>query len=264
MLARQIDYDALCNDLHQNSGLPLTEACQEAYESFIDGGYDLSNIFPYRSEEDLKLKNTVVDTVASVHKASIGQDSFINANFSFQGLQKAMLMENPGESLYFVILPCLLWPHCWIGVWNLLGSMGLAAMLIKLLDVSVDEDEEQSSNCEEEDEDDTEEDVRLQLEATLNMLLFYLREGHRQGHVMIAWTLSEEQTVLLVRQSDAQVDDKKLTVAFLALLATLLAVPDNVALFHACHGDAMLDLCGKMHKKNVDITAQLAHIASLL
>ena len=247
MLARQVDYDALFKSLVEEEGLTVSEACQETYNTFTgDGQYNTGAIFAYADESALQLKTSIMEKMGTIVKAAEGKDSFVNANFAFQGLQKLLTSSSPTDSF--------------VAPWRMLESFSFLNSLLSLLHVeskSEEEEEDENSHGEEDSDDDTEEHISLQLQAVLNMILFYLEGGskyHRFRDMPNSCLLSGDQMEFMVKQADEHIQDKRVFVLFIKVLTLLCSLVDqNKMIFQSAHGDALLDLGRKMYKKNDEL-----------
>jgi hypothetical protein len=244
MLARQVDYDALYNDLLQ-SGIVPEDAAKEVHETFCEGGYDVSAIYAYDNEKDLQMKTILFEKFKVVSNAAIGKDSFVNANFAFQSLMRILATDN-------------------LGPWRAMESSNLFGCLVNLLDISATDDEGDKSDGE--DEDDEDDHVQLQVESVLDMALYYVQQGVERKRFRsfdTSFVLTADHWAILLKQMDEQIQEKKLTMAFCQLVAILLQLPENVTLFHESHGDEVLGLAVKAHKKNEDLKQLVARIQAM-
>ena len=79
----QGDFDKLVNDI-VNEGNSLSEAVTEAVETLTEGGIDLSNIWIYESETEVKIKVQTDERLKAIEKAarSSKSEDFVNATFA--------------------------------------------------------------------------------------------------------------------------------------------------------------------------------------
>ena len=241
MLARQVDYDALYNEL-LNSGVPIDEAALETYETFTSENYDMSGIFAYQNDEEREVKETLQKKFEVIKHAADHKDSFVNASFAISGVKKILVTEK-------------------LGPWRLLESSSFLSCLLRLVRV-----EEGDSEDEPEDEEDDEHRV-LQVTAVLQMALFYIKVGSSDQKFRdpeAHFVLSEEQWTSMIEAMDEDVQSKDLFLLYCELLTILLAFPANVEAFHVCHGDDLLNLANKMYKNSEEVKHFLSRIQNMI
>ena len=139
---RQADYDAYFKDLMESEGLNVEEAAEQSIES-ISCQYDVFNLFLYRNKRELDEKIKVESRCVTIEKAGKGTDSFINANFAFQGLLK--LLKDSDE-------------YTREGIWHIFESRSLLRSLVCLLRVVSDDEDENEKALGEIDSDEEDED----------------------------------------------------------------------------------------------------------
>lgn len=139
---RQADYDAYFKDLMESEGLSVEEAAEQSIES-ISSQYDVFNLFLYRNKRELDEKVKVESRCITIEKAGKGTDSFINANFAFQGLLK--ILKDSDE-------------YTRKGIWHIFESRSLLKSLVYLLRVVPDEEDESKKAVGEIDSDEEDED----------------------------------------------------------------------------------------------------------
>ena len=139
---RQADYDAYFKDLMESEGLNVEEAAEQSIES-ISSQYDVFNLFLYRNKRELDEKVKVESRCVTIEKAGKGTDSFINANFAFQGLLK--ILKDSDE-------------YTREGIWHIFESRFLLRSLICLLRVVPDDEDAKEEALGEIDSDEEDED----------------------------------------------------------------------------------------------------------
>lgn len=152
---RQADYDAYFKDLMESDGLSVEEAAEQSIES-ISSQYDVFNLFLYRNKRELDEKVKVESRCITIEKAGKGTDSFINANFAFQGLLK--ILKDSDE-------------YTRKGIWHIFESRSLLKSLFDLLRVVPDEEDEIKKAVGEIDSDE-EDDDEAKILQTIAVLEF--------------------------------------------------------------------------------------------
>ena len=172
-----------------SDGLSVEEAAEQTIES-ISNQYDVFNLFLYRNKRELDEKVKVETRCITIEKAVKGADSFINANFAFQGLTKIL---KDGDA------------YVREGTWHIFESRKLIRSLVGLLKVSeaeeVDKDAigEADSDSDEEDEDEAK---ILQTVAVLefaNSIIGLALSSPQYVHNVELFCTLDEETVLIVK-----------------------------------------------------------------
>jgi hypothetical protein len=162
-IARQVDFDAFVKDLMDSNALSIEDAAEEAVETF-SSDYDISGLFIYRNKREFDEKVKVETRCKTIEKAGKGTDTFINANFAFQGLIK--LLKDSDENVKE-------------GMWHMFNSKRIVNSLIQLLIVQKTDDKKEEigeidSDSDEEDEDEAK---VLQTVAVLDFLIFIIQSA---------------------------------------------------------------------------------------
>lgn len=187
-----------------------------------------------------------------ISQAAAGNDTFVNANFSFQGLVKILSASDRVEP------------------WRLLESLNLMDALVRLLDVDAGEDKASHGEDDSEDEDDADAHRKLQVEAVLNFMLFFILRGlsssgsHSFRAFQTTFLLTEPQFTIFIHQMDEYIQEKATATLFVRALSALLSVRENAPVFHACHGAALVELGIKVHRKSADLLQALQAIKAAI
>lgn len=195
---RQADYDAYLNDMMQTEGLNIEEAAEQAIES-ISSQYEVHNLFLYRNQREFDEKIKIEKSCLTIEKAGLGKDSFINANFAFQGLKKVL---KDGDVAIRE------------GIWHLLESRKLLRSLVILLKVPEEDDSSKKPAGEidsDSDGEDEDEDKILQTVAVLDFanstIELALASPQYVHNVELFCTLDEELTEILKSRLDEDIAD---------------------------------------------------------
>ena len=198
---RQADYDAFFKDLMDSEGLSVDEAAEQVIES-ISSQYDVYNLFMYKNKRELDEKVKVETRCITIEKAAKGTDSFINANFAFQGLVKILKDSDAAVSE---------------GIWHMFESRKLIRSLVKLLAVKEEEEVENKKVLGEEDSDSDEEDEDeakiLQTIAVLDFSTLILQAAASSRQYFhdfeLFYTFDEEMISILKSRLDEDVADAR-------------------------------------------------------
>lgn len=186
---RQADYDAYFRDLMDSEGLSVEEAAEQTIES-ISTQYDVYNLFLYRNKRELDEKVKVETRCITIEKAAKGADSFVNANFAFQGLIKILKDSDA---------------YVREGIWHVFESRKLIRSLIVLLKVSEVEEVDKEAIGEvdsDSDEEDEDEAKILQTIAVLefaNSIIGSALASPQYVHNVEQFCTLDEETVLIVK-----------------------------------------------------------------
>ena len=197
---RQADYDAYFKDLMESEGLSVDEAAEQVNES-ISSQYDVYNLFMYKNKRELDEKVKVETRCVTIEKAGKGTDSFINANFAFQGLVKIL------KDCDAVVRE---------GTWHLFESRKLMRSLIQLLVVKEDAEDnkkvlgEVDSDSDEEDEDEAR---ILQTMAVLDFSMVIIQSAKTSRQYFhdfeLFHTLDESMVEILRSRLDEDIADAR-------------------------------------------------------
>lgn len=209
---RQADYDAYFKDLMDSEGLSVEEAAEQVIES-ITSQYDVYNLFMYKTKRELDEKVKVETRCVTIDKAGKGTDSFINANFAFQGLVKIL------KDSDVVIRE---------GIWHMFESRRLLRSLIKLLAVKEEEEVGKKGEVLGEDSDSDEEDEDeakiLQTIAVLDFSTMIVQTAISSSQYFhdleLFCTLDEEMVGILKSRLDEDVADARYVIGTLLLYMT--------------------------------------------
>ena len=207
---RQADYDAYFKDLMDTEGLSVEEAAEQVIES-ISSQYDVHNLFMYKNARELSEKLKVETRCVTIEKAGKGTDSFINANFAFQGLVKIL------KDSDLVVRE---------GIWHIFESRRLLRSLIQLMVVKEEEEEKGGKNGKkplgEEDSDSDEEDEDeakiLQTVAVLDFSIMIIQAAMSAPtsgflhDLQLFCTLDEEMVGVLRSRLDEDVAEARLVI----------------------------------------------------
>ena len=153
---RQADYDAYFKDLMESEGLSVDEAAEQINES-ISSQYDVHNLFMYKNKRELDEKVKVETRCVTIEKAGKGTDSFINANFAFQGLVKIL------KDCDAVVRE---------GTWHLFESRKLIRSLIQLMAVKEEAEDNKKVLGEVDSDSDVEDEDEARILQTVAVLDF--------------------------------------------------------------------------------------------
>ena len=197
---RQADYDAYFKDLMESEGLSVDEAAEQVNES-ISSQYDVYNLFMYKNKRELDEKLKVETRCVTIEKAGKGTDSFINANFAFQGLVKIL------KDCDAVVRE---------GIWHLFESRKLMRSLIQLLVVKEEAEDnkkvlgEVDSDSDEEDEDEAR---ILQTMAVLDFSMVIIQSAKTSRQYFhdfeLFHTLDESMVEILRSRLDEDIADAR-------------------------------------------------------
>lgn len=163
-IARQVDFDAFVKDLMDSNALSIEDAADEALETF-SSNYDILGLFIYKNKREFDEKVKVETRCKVIEKASKGTETFINANFAFQGLIK--ILKDSDEIVRE-------------GIWHMFTSRKIVHSLVQLLIVQkMDDKKEEIGEIDSEDSDEEDEDEAkiLQIVAILDFLIFIIQSA---------------------------------------------------------------------------------------
>jgi hypothetical protein len=257
-VARQVDYDAFTKDLMDSNGLSIEEAAEEAIETFSTE-YDTVGLFLYRNKREYDEKVKVETRCKTIENASKGIDSFINANFAFQGLIKILKDSDNNVKQ---------------GIWHMFESRGLLGSLIQLLAVNEREENENEKtplgevDSDDSDEEDEDEAKILQTVAVLEFSLLIIQTALTSPQYLRSietFCFLDEMKVQIVRNRfDEDVAEKRVVEKMIDFLSILLNFEQNKIAFKEASGVDVLDLSVKMHKKNTDLVTRIQTLTSKL
>jgi hypothetical protein len=197
---RQADYDAYFRDLMDSEGLSVEEAAEQTIES-ISNQYDVYNLFLYRNKRELDEKVKVETRCITIEKAAKGTDSFINANFAFQGLIKILKDSDA---------------YIREGIWHVFESRKLIRSLIGLLKVSETEEVDKEAIGEADSDSDEEDEDEAKILQTIAVLEFAnsiigsaLSSPQYVHNVELFCTLDEETVLIVKSRLDEDIADAR-------------------------------------------------------
>jgi hypothetical protein len=197
---RQADYDAYFRDLMDSEGLSVEEAAEQTIES-ISNQYDVYNLFLYRNKRELDEKVKVETRCITIEKAAKGTDSFINANFAFQGLIKILKDSDA---------------YIREGIWHVFESRKLIRSLILLLKVSETEEVDKEAIGEADSDSDEEDEDEAKILQTIAVLEFAnsiigsaLSSPQYVHNVELFCTLDEETVLIVKSRLDEDIADAR-------------------------------------------------------
>jgi hypothetical protein len=197
---RQADYDAYFRDLMDSEGLSVEEAAEQTIES-ISNQYDVYNLFLYRNKRELDEKVKVETRCITIEKAAKGTDSFINANFAFQGLIKILKDSDA---------------YIREGIWHVFESRKLIRSLVGLLKVSEAEEVGKEAIGEADSDSDGEDEDEAKILQTIAVLEFTnsiigsaLSSPQYVHNVELFCTLDEETVLIVKSRLDEDIADAR-------------------------------------------------------
>jgi hypothetical protein len=197
---RQADYDAYFRDLMDSEGLSVEEAAEQTIES-ISNQYDVYNLFLYRNKRELDEKVKVETRCITIEKAAKGTDSFINANFAFQGLINILKDSDA---------------YIREGIWHVFESRKLIRSLIGLLKVSETEEVDKEAIGEADSDSDEEDEDEAKILQTIAVLEFAnsiigsaLSSPQYVHNVELFCTLDEETVLIVKSRLDEDIADAR-------------------------------------------------------
>jgi hypothetical protein len=197
---RQADYDAYFRDLMDSEGLSVEEAAEQTIES-ISNQYDVYNLFLYRNKRELDEKVKVENRCTTIEKAAKGTDSFINANFAFQGLIKILKDSDA---------------YIREGIWHVFESRKLIRSLVGLLKVSEAEEVGKEAIGEADSDSDGEDEDEAKILQTIAVLEFAnsiigsaLSSPQYVHNVELFCTLDEETVLIVKSRLDEDIADAR-------------------------------------------------------
>lgn len=210
---RQADYDAYFKDLMDSEGLNVDEAAEQVIES-ISSQYDVHNLFMYKNKRELDEKMKVESRCVTIEKAGKGTDSFINANFAFQGLVK--ILKDSDASVRE-------------GIWHMFESRKLLRSLIQLMVVKEEAEDDNKKVLGEVDSDSDEEDEDeaniLQTLAVLDFSMAIVQSAKLSRQYFhdfeLFFTLDETLVEILRRRLDEDIADPRYNITTTKLICMI-------------------------------------------
>lgn len=233
--AKQSMFDQLIEELIVQNGLSIDDACQQTLEMFADE-YDMSKVYIYNNQKQYDMKLNIQRICNTITNASLGNDSFINANFCLQGLLQIL----PTESNCF----------------KLLDTYKIILSLIKLLSVENKDDENDDMIGEDEDDDDDDEDAnrKFQTIRCLETLQFISIEIIKNPQLVFSsldfFNIGEDNIDILLKRLDEDIGEEDITKKLIEFLLIILSYENNRVIFKDKGGIDLLELATKMNKKN--------------
>lgn len=191
-----------------SDGLSVEEAAEQTIES-ISNQYDVHNLFLYRNKRELDEKLKVETRCITIEKAAKGTDSFINANFAFQGLIKILKDSDA---------------YVREGMWHVFESRKLIRSLIELLKVSEAEEVNKEAIGEADSDSDEEDEDEAKILQTIAVLEFAnsiigsaLSSPQCVHNVELFCTLDEETVFIVKSRLDEDIADARYDSILLSL-----------------------------------------------
>jgi hypothetical protein len=255
LILKQIDFDSLYKEIIEDGMTSFQDAILETVETYQED-CDISYIFIYQNNEELEEKEKMENRLLTIENASIQKETYVNAFFCISGIKK--------------ILSGDISDNITIMSWKLCESRMINEPLIKLLKVDNNDEDEDDIIGEDtdSDEEDKEQDRLDQISNILDFLIFLCLDGskitNRLNSVEKFLCCSLESIQIINERLDDDMAELDIVIRIVDFLSIILSIEQNREFFISCEGRENLNLCAKMHKKNIQLVDKISSLVQLL